>query len=281
MSIYESWKKIYALIVGVKEAANIHAQFSISHNKNPYGADKFLQLNYTQILNEVNSFKIGFENQLSEDVRDCLERFAANPGNDIRGNALGDELLGRAIIVKIAAFAAEMNFLLSDSQIAIRSRCEVAFIHLQRLIMVNDQIRSDWIKAFENGETECEQLGSVHMLSHMIWAFKIDSKGQRTDLVLPESNNMLNQGINVNLVLTEWKIEAGNALVAFERAQKQGQLYAQGALGGMELSNFRYAIVLSKKQITPPLDTRVGHIIWRNINIAVDPDTPSVAAKKI
>ena len=52
--------------------------------------------------------------------------------------------------------------------------------------------------------------------------------------------------------------------------------YSCGALGGLELKNYRNAIIVTEKHIKPSLsDIPEGSVIYRPINIAVDPDVPS------
>jgi len=166
----------------------------------------------------------------------------------------------------LAAFESEMSFLLSDVQQHIRSRSERAFSHLQRLIIVDKNTPDLRIEAFNEGEVSCEKLGAVHLLLHGIWAFKVNATGGRTDLVFQEPVGDLadEQRYADGLVLTEWKKANGAAEAnkRFEEARSQASQYAQGVLLGNELSAYRYAVV-------------VGGVIYRHINIAVEPRIPS------
>jgi hypothetical protein len=89
-------------------------------------------------------------------------------------------------LVPLAAFRSEFEYLLQDHEVESRSAVELAFEHLRRLIVVDDQVRKKWQAGFEQHETHCERLGSVHLLSHGIWAFKVATGGAATDLVFPE-----------------------------------------------------------------------------------------------
>ena len=42
-----------------------------------------------------------------------------------------------------------------------------------------------------------------------------------------------------------------------------------------ELASYRYLVMVSKDVIDMPVDVREGDVIYRYINIAVDPFTPS------
>jgi hypothetical protein len=176
-------------------------------------------------------------------------------------------------------FEIEMTYILSDSQVAIRSRVELAFSHLKRLIVVDDAIRKQWKDALKDGEIACEKRGAVHLLWHGIWAFKLNGAGERTDLVFQERADRLpnDQRYTDGLVLTEWKVASSDteARKQFDAARTQAKRYAQGVLAGSELTAFRYLVVVSSHCITEPPDLPDGAVVYRHINIAVDPTTPS------
>jgi hypothetical protein len=46
-------------------------------------------------------------------------------------------------------------------------------------------------------------------------------------------------------------------------------------LAGTELKRYRYAILVSKKNIAVPDDMVIKGIVYRHINVAVDPSTSS------
>jgi len=131
----------------------------------------------------------------------------------------------------LAVLETEMSFVLADVQEAIRARCERAFLHLQRSLVVDETIRNKWKTAFAAGETECERHGSVHLLLHGIWAFKVNAEGERTDLIFQEPGGALSRANEYadGLVLTEWKKataqdEAGRR---FGEARAQADRYAK------------------------------------------------------
>jgi hypothetical protein len=148
-----------------------------------------------------------------------------------------------AALVLLGAFETEMTYLLSDVRESIRARSERAFSHLQRLIVVDEDLRAKWQKAFEAGEVACERLGAVHLLLHGIWAFKVDAAGARTDLVFQEpiGDPTSAQRYSEGFVLTEWKKAgaAGEAERRFEEARNQARRYTQGPLASTELLSYR------------------------------------------
>ena len=131
------------------------------------------------------------------------------------------------------------------------------------------------------GEVACEKLGAVQLLLHGIWAFKVDARKARTDLVFEEAPSDLAviQRSADGLVLTEWKKAADDTLAPklFEEARRQAASYAQGLLAATELTAYRYAIVVSRQQVTSPEDVREQGVVYRHINIAVAPLVPSRA----
>jgi hypothetical protein len=189
--------------------------------------------------------------------------------------------------VNATAFEAEMSFLLADAQEIIRARSERAFLHLQRLLAVDADARSKWKAAFEaeRGEEACEKLGAVHLLWHAIFAFKVDATGARSDLVFSEPvdvSTAVQRGIE-GFVLTEWKVaDNRNATRRFEEARRQAELYQKGPLVGTELATYRYAVVVSLTDLPNrlvPDDVEIGGVIYRHINIAIEPRTPSAQAR--
>ena len=83
------------------------------------------------------------------------------------------------------------------------------------------------------------------------------------------------------LVLTEWKRlgKSGDPSKLFELARKQAELYVGGVLGGMELRKYRYAVLVTQNAVAIPNDHEIGDVIYRHINVVVDPEVPSKAAR--
>jgi hypothetical protein len=61
----------------------------------------------------------------------------------------------------------------------------------------------------------------------------------------------------------------------FAEARNQAQRYGHGALAGNELAGYRYAVVVSKQNVTAPADLVQDGVVCRHINVAVDPLPPS------
>jgi hypothetical protein len=157
---------------------------------------------------------------------------------------------------------------------------ERAFIHLNRTIVVDKDYRGKWLEAYKNGEVACERLGAVHLLTHGIWAFKADSIGERTDLIMGEPIDLGQvQASSSTLVLTEWKIaESQKAIDARARqAVSQSERYVVGSLASLELASHRFIVLVSEKNLKVPKDSTIASVTFRYVNIAVNPDPPSKA----
>jgi hypothetical protein len=187
-----------------------------------------------------------------------------------------------AALLLLGLFESEVNYLLNDGQAAARSRCELGFEHLRRLIVADSLHRERWQAAFTEGELACEKLGATHLLYHGIWTFKTSAAGGRTDLVYAEPLD-IERAIRVanGLVLTEWKKTSARKATAaetarlFEEARAQARRYAEGPLAGFELTDYRYVVVVSWENVETPDDLTHEGILYRHVNIPVAPLVPS------
>jgi hypothetical protein len=105
-------------------------------------------------------------------------------------------------------------------------------------------------------------------------------QGGRTDLVYqhPFTEISTAKRASEGLVLTEWKklpAKPQDIDSVFRKAREQSKKYAGGVLGGTELTSVRYAVVVSERAIAVPDNVSDGDVIYRHINIAVDPLVPS------
>ena len=187
-------------------------------------------------------------------------------------------------LTSLSAFQSEFKYLIADTQFIARRITERAFIHLQRSIVADEEVRNKWNKAFGKNEEKCEKLGALHLLSHGVWAFKADANTGKTDLILnePLPPSSVVEGAADALVLTEWKKvnSQGELNKEIQTALKQAERYSSVELGGVELTNYRYLVMVSKEKMELPEDITKGLIHYRLINIAVNRENPSTEAKK-
>jgi len=182
-------------------------------------------------------------------------------------------------LTSLYAFQSEFNYIIADTQFIARKITERAFIHLQRCIVVDEEVRRKWLAAFKKHETKCEELGALHLLYHGIWAFKADAKGGKTDLILndPLPSAAVIESAADTLVLTEWKLIKSQSELPrkIQEAQKQAEIYSSDVLGGIEIRNYRYLVMVSEKRLEMPDDSIKNGTTYRHINIAVNPGNPS------
>jgi hypothetical protein len=281
MIYFDQWKALSSHIRGITGAGKLHAEFLKVRSSDGYGRGKRLAEQIKRFLIVLDSFLTDFRQSLPPAAMVTIEEFKKRNQPLIEDTSGGqDSQQGRlwAVLVNITGFEAEMSFLLSDEQETIRVRSERAFSHLQRLIVVDADARNKWMQAFEVGEVACEKLGAAHLLWHGIWAFKVNAAGGRTDLVFQEPINLADARRSADgFVLTEWKKSntGTDAEKLFGEAREQANRYAQGVLAGSELTSYRYAVIVSHRQVAAPDDIRIENVVYRHINIAVEPLTPS------
>jgi hypothetical protein len=184
-------------------------------------------------------------------------------------------------LVHLQAIESAVTFSLSGLEEQILSTTERALQHLQRSLIVGDTLRERWQKAFDRREDHVEALGAIHLLSHGIFAFKVNAAGARTDLVLPDLVPGDVSRYSSGVVLTEWKLAKAtdNPEVKFAEARAQAALYASGPLSAIELRRTRYAIVVTQEPVPCPADDEENGVTYRNVNISLTPAVPSKAAR--
>jgi len=291
MNWITAWDALSARIQGLLDSGSFFFQALHTSSEDPYSVrKKVLLIHAEQIFNNLNTFMSDYRSILPPEAYQCIERFlGSEPINSIDFRPPQQSQVRGIVqlaLTALAAFRSEFSYLIADTQAIAWKTTERAFVHLQRSIEVDSEVKGKWRTAFdEGGERECEKLGSIHLLSHGIWAFKVDAIGGQTDLVMNEPLSTLSMIENVAdcLVLTEWKLvrEAQDLQAKIDEALRQAELYSSGALGGIELARYRYLIMVTREKTEMPQDNVRNMITYRHINIAVDPSTPSVVARNI
>src|SRR5262245_52833968 len=177
MSYTEPWRFLSARIQGLLRAGELHARFQSVRNSDGYGRGARLRQQMERIVAELKSFRETYQASLPPTAGAAIDEFVAGTEGlimDTGGQPDGRQERVWAALVMLAAFDTEMSFLLADVQEMIRTRAGRAFEHLQRSIVADVDIRKKWQGAFEKGEPACEALGAVQLLTHGIWAFKVN-----------------------------------------------------------------------------------------------------------
>jgi hypothetical protein len=183
----------------------------------------------------------------------------------------------------LASFQSELSYKLEEFQDNARRLSERAFSHLQRSIVADVEFAQRWQLAFQEGELSCERLGACHLLAHGIWAFKTGSAGERTDLIMRDRVDLAEAQRSAEaLVLTEWKCvgQGENPDVKARQAREQTRLYAEGSLAGFQLDSHRFIVIVSQGRCSLPHSIEEDGVYYRYINVAVNPESPSRAARK-
>ena len=278
METREDWTGLSLRIRGLTEASNLAA--NLLTRGDSQNVNKHLREHTLEILNDLRAFgdRLG---ESDKDARAVIQSLAkmTTPILVETGNRDSEQISVRSAIVIIAAMEGKISYLFHNSEDVIRSRTERAFEHLNRTIVVDSDYRTKWKAAYDHHETTCEALGGVHLLSHGIWAFKAKGPKAETDLVYQEALSdigRIKRGSD-GLVLTEWKRlkEGDDPANQFESARKQAEEYATGILRDIILRKYRYAVLVSQKAVAVPDDKEIGNVIYRHINVVVQPTAAS------
>ncbi len=278
------WTRICAEITALHEIANLwgsaqtRGQTAIevmTHIAAKSGQDCLLHLK-----SFADTFGAGLPEGVGLRIQDLVARWS--DGQNFRGGDGLPKVL--RLIADLRSSQAAVDYVLADTSVTIRRTSERAFQHLQRSIVADPTVRERWEGAFGRGEPACEKLGAAHLLLHGIWAFKVNSTGERTDLVFADTclNPETVESAAEGLVLTEWKVvqRTEDRDRKINEARTQAELYSAGSLASLELAGYRYLVMVSPQRLDMPGDDRRGEVVYRHINIAVDPSNPSVAARK-
>jgi hypothetical protein len=289
MNWRNEWQAIAGHIRGFAASAN-------SFLKSGGGSDTFsvarkqLLPHAKRIYDILKKFKEDYETILPSHACECLsvlirerEELFSKTEPMVAGSAREDVQARLCILESIQA---ELTYHLSDFSAIAKRLSERGFLHLQRSIIADTSVKQRWCDAFNTkhgAEVACEKLGGVHLLLHGIWAFKVHTPEERTDLVLQEPIRdfaEVEQAAEA-LVLTEWKTvkRVSEQRKNAEAARRQASIYASSVLGGIELRQYRYLVLVSEDRLPETPDIREGGIVYRHINIAVDPKSPSQASR--
>ena len=261
----------------VVQAANVS-------NQDPHGAAKHLGWHASDIYDEILDFQERNQEALPSTAAQALNKFTTRRKDIFKGSLSNRFEEMRIRLALLASIGAELDYHLSDFTVVTLRKVRRAFLHLQRCIIADETLGERWRDAFNKNEPACEKLGGAHLLLDGVWAFKVTDPSERTDLVFGGEIRDTGEvhGAADALVLTEWKLvrDTDDPLQKLDEARTQASLYAQGVLGGVELVNHRFLVLVSRDRIDMPSDQRTGDVDYHNVNIAVSPSTPSKTARK-
>lgn len=284
------WNAISSRIAGIVDASTFLFQNSLTDKRGHESSTQVLIANCDETAKATLDLQ-RYGEALPIKANDALLRFetyweavCSRDSEPIRVPYVDFQRLEQRVVL-LASIRSELDHLLVDQNAIIRSHVKRAFQHLDRSLVADREIRQKWIKAFEEGETACEKLGAVHLLLHGIWAFKANSVGERTDLILGNQlvvNDEM-KGAAHGLVLTEWKLVKpnDNPEVVKDEAKSQACRYSGGGLAGFELDSERYLVLVAEEEFDKPKDEAVGSMLYKVVSLVLNRKTPSVAAKQV
>lgn len=283
------WQALSARIKGILDAGSFFYKALLPSAADPRSVKKKILLKDAEkIFGNLKEFSENYQSVLPKIAVECLSGFLNKPELRNSGFFQPEKIWESGnvqfALTSLAAFQSEFNYIIADTQFIARRITERAFIHLQRCIVVDEEVRQKWVSAFNMHETKCEKLGALHLLYHGVWAFKADATGGKTDLILNEplpSASVIESSADA-LVLTEWKlVKSPNELHdKIQEAQKQAEIYNSDVLGGIEIRNYHYLVMVSERRMEMPDDSINNRTKYRHINIAVNPKSPSEEARR-
>jgi hypothetical protein len=281
MSWLIEWKAISAQIQGLLEASRFYIESLRAASKDLYMVgNRELLPHIKKICDTLGKFRDAHKESIPTDAAESLDAVLNKIHKSFPNLKDADAFNHVHVMVTLlVSFRAEFEYHLADTSTIARRLSERAFTHLQRSIVVDSELRRKWNEAFDIDEPACEKLGAVHLLLHGIWAFKVNTAGERTDLVFNEpilESSSVERAAEA-LVLTEWKrvLSPTKTEAMAGQARKQAARYTIGALGGVELVRYRFIVLVSKETLTLPEDQSENGVRYQYINIAVDPKSPS------
>lgn len=281
MTWLEQWRDLAARIDGLIRAG----EFLVSAFK-VNSADAFSVVRKSflpelvAIIAEIERLGKTHASELPQQASAALQKYVGQ-GWD---KSFTDGAVDIQTLAPLASFRSQFEYLIRDTEAKGRSLAELAFEHLRRQLVVDEDIRKKWQAAFKRHETACERLGAVHLLSHGIWAFKVVAPGGATDLVFGdpvEQHAEIMRRTARALVLTEWKLikRPDEIATKAQEARDQAAIYSGGVLGDAELKRTRYIVLVCQSDLTPPGDVSVGAVTHRHVLLPTSPKSPSTMAR--
>lgn len=284
------WPALSRRISGLLEAAKFHRScIGVGAASDPDGVALRELIPVTAaIFRELQAFRDRYAGTLPASATTALAGFFETSAPTFRATPTlpidGSRYL-HFRLTALVALEAEISYHLTDFHARAKRLSERAFTHLQRSIVADPECAKRWQGAFTEGELACEKLGAAHLLWHGIWAFKVSSEGERTDLIMGDTLHDRRgdiEDVAEALVLTEWKkvTEESKLRTAQEAAYRQAKRYAGSSLAGVELDRYRYLVLVTREELPLQDDFEDAGVWYRHINIAVHPRSPSRAARQ-
>jgi len=147
MNYTDQLNALSSRIKGLIQAGMLYSQFLRVNSSDSHGSAELLRGQCENVVKEILSFRKIFEKSLpsiSLSTIDAFEnkisKFFADDLNITRDMMIQGLWTG---LVGLSAFETELSFLLCDNQESIRTKSELAFHHLQRSIIVDNDFQKN------------------------------------------------------------------------------------------------------------------------------------------
>jgi hypothetical protein len=274
------WNALSKRIVGIVEASTF--LFHCRESDDAFSTNVLMET-CKEAAAAVKNLSI-YRNVMPTRATDALARFEKWWDETVKLNTSGFSGV-MAYTTVLASFRSEFDHLFADHDAVIRNTVALAFLHLQRSLVVDQELREKWEAAFAQNEYACEKLGAIHLLSHGIYAFKTDAAGERTDLILGDRlviDDSIIAGAT-GLVLTEWKLVRDGDQPEERRidAKQQANRYSAGSLAGFELSSERYIVLVGRQEFDVVPRDEHGAVLYKTVPIVLNRTVPSKAKSHV
>jgi uncharacterized protein YwlG (UPF0340 family) len=290
MNLHNEWKYIKSKILAIRELSLFFVNGRVPASLMDDDAMPLLR-SIGQVFNNISNFQSTHNKTIPADANKILSNFLDDSEKckicsteNLEGKYKYGVLIGS--VIELCSFEIEFSFILSNRNETIKRIAQRAFLHLSRSLVVDETFAEKWNHAFNNTKTaeiKLEGLGGVHLLLHGIWGVKSNAKGERTDLILGDTLSIANnvEEVAEGLILTEWKVARSKTdeKKKWGEALEQAKLYSSGSLAGFELQNVRYLVLVTEKCADCPNDITEDDVIYKHINIAINPLSPSETAR--
>jgi hypothetical protein len=249
---------------------------------------------FKTIIRIVKDFEEKFNSTLTPPLQLAIDRILRGSGdNSFLKNPIEDYLKEHTLpsivhcLPRLSVFANTIIFELNNAQAIIERKVANAFHHLKYSLVVDKSIQGKWQEVWngDNRQKEplFEDLGRQHLLSHGIWAYKVDGYEQITDSVYQIQEEVSQTAYGV--VLSEWKVAKEQSEVEriITNAFTQVEIYTSEVLRATRLANLRYLVIVSEHRLAiqaSDLENSQGHC-FKVFNVAINPDHASKDSKKL
>ncbi|RZB30534.1 MAG: hypothetical protein SRB1_02814 [Desulfobacteraceae bacterium Eth-SRB1] len=158
------WQALSARIKSILDAGSFFYKALLPSAVDTRSVKKEILLkNAEKIFGNLKEFSENHQSVLPRIAVECLSEFLNKPmlrdSGFFQPEKIWESGNVQFALTSLAAFQSEFNYIIADTQFIARRITERAFIHLQRCIVVDEEVRQKWVSTFNMHEPKCENLG--------------------------------------------------------------------------------------------------------------------------